>query len=106
MKDTQIENICHWLGLIFSATVCNFSYSDAGEVIRTITPPWGVLGLGYSLREETFNKSNYSTNPTQGALGEQRVRKGLADAAAAGGEDHWRDGEADQQHTAVEAKSE
>ena len=55
IKVVQIDNICHWVGLFISVMVCNVTYSDSGEELRILTPPWGVLGLGYSLRDEMFN---------------------------------------------------
>ena len=81
---------------------------DLGEELWNLTPPWGVLGLGYSLRDSSFNFSNYSNSSYHalGTLADQLVRKGMLDAATAGGEDHRKDGETDQQHQAVDAKPE
>ena len=73
--------------------------SDLGEEL-------GILGLGYSLRDVYFDISNYSSHHALGTLADQLVRKGLLDAATAGGDDCQRDGEADQQHPAVDVKPE
>jgi hypothetical protein len=67
--------------------------------------PLGVLGLGYSLRDSSFNYS-HSSYHVLGTLADQLVRKGMLDTATAGGEGHRKDGETDQQHQAVEAKPE
>ena len=64
--------------------------------MRNLTPPWGVLGLGYSLRDFSFNISNYLSHHALGTLADQLVRKGMLDAATAGGEDRRKHGEADQ----------
>ena len=46
-------------------------------------------------------------NPLKvGTLADQLVRKGMLEAAKAGGEDHRKDGEADPQQQPVEAKPE
>ena len=74
--------------------------------LRTITPPWGVLGLGYSLRDCSFNEDNYSSHHALGTLADHLVRRGLFDAATAGDEDNWTQGEADQQTKSVVTKAE
>jgi hypothetical protein len=71
-----------------------------------LTPPWGVIGLGNSMRDFSFNILNYLSHHSLGTLADQLVQKGMLDAATAGGEDQWEDGEADQQHQAMDAKPE
>ena len=66
----------------------------------------GVLGLGYSLRDFSFNISNYLSHHALGTLADQLVWKGMLEAAKAGEEDHRKDGEADPQQQPVEAKPE
>jgi hypothetical protein len=63
-----------------------------------------LLGLGYSLRDCSFNYVNYSSH--HGILADHLVRKGLLVAATTGDEDHWTHGEADQQTKSVDAKAE
>ena len=77
---SQLLSICNLFGLTFYNSVCNVNHSDSGEELRSLRPPWGILGLGYSLRDETFNIANYSSHPALGILAEQLVRKGFADA--------------------------
>ena len=106
MTEEQIGNIGRLFAKVFMDSVCNVTKSDLGEELWNLTPPWGVLGLGYSLRDFSFNISNYSSHHALGTLADQLVRKGLLDAATAGGDDCQRDGEADQQHPAVDVKPE
>ena len=105
MTEEQIGNIGRFFAKVFTDSVCNVTKSDLGEELWNLTPPWGVLGLGYSLRDSSFNFSNYSNSSYHalGTLADQLVRKGMLDAATAGGEDHRKDGETDQQHKAVDA---
>ena len=79
---------------------------DLRRELRTITPPWGVLGLGYTLRDCSFNEDNYSSHHALGTLADHLVRRGLFDAATAGDEDHWTQGEADQQTKSVVTEDE
>ena len=106
MTEEQIGNIGRLFAKVFMDSVCNVTKSDLGKELWNLTPPWGVLGLGYSLRDFSFNISNYSSHHALGTLADQLVRRGMLDAATAGGEDHRKDGETDQQHQAVEAKPE
>ena len=72
-----------------------------------LTPPWGLLGLGYSLRDCSFtfdHFDSYSFKHTLGKLAEQLVEKGML--AAAGGDDHRNHGNAGQQPYPVDAGSE
>ena len=72
-----------------------------------LTPSWGLLGLGYSLRYCFFtidNLSNFSQTHAIGTLAERLVEKGML--AAAGGDDHRSDGGAGQQPHPVDARSE
>ena len=70
-----------------------------GEEEPALTPPWGLLGLGYTMRNGYFTYNNFSTLFSKphavGQLAERLVEKGmLADA----GEDDLRsDGDAGQQ---------
>jgi hypothetical protein len=59
-----------------------------------------------SLRDFSFNISNYLSHHALGTLADQLVRKVLLDAATAGGEDHRKDEETVQQPQAVEATPE
>ena len=68
-----------------------------------------MLGIGYSLRDVSFNSSNYLSHHAVGHLAEQLVRKGLLDAGnIIGGETAGMTEEqtSSTQHPAVEAKSE
>ena len=96
ITDDKIGNICKFYKLVFLNSVCTFTNLDLGEKTETLTPPWGVLGLGYSLRDFSFNLSNYLSHHALGTLADQLVRKGMLDAATAGGEDRRKHGEADQ----------
>lgn len=76
------------------------------------TPPWGLLGLGYSMRGcnytiDTIDNLYLIHRPQPHALGklaERLVEKGML--ADAGEDDHPSDGGAGQQHYPVEAESE
>ncbi len=105
LKVDQIGNICKLFARVITESVCtNTINSDLGEEPRTFTPPWGVMGLGYSLRDFSFNKENYLTHHAAGTLADQLVRRGLLDAATAGEEDQRTQGEADQQTKSVDTK--
>ena len=103
----QLDNLCELFVRAFFKSVCTFTRDlDLGEDLRTITPPWGELGLGDSLRDCSFTKANYSSHLALGTLADHLVRRGLFAAATAGGEDHWTQGEADQQTKSVGTKAE
>ena len=106
LTEDQVGNICKLFTQVFSDSVCTVTKSELGKELWNLTPPWGVLGLGYSLRDFSFNDSNYLSHHALGTLADQLVRRGMLDAATAGGEVHRKDGETDQQHQAVEAKPE
>ena len=106
ITDDEIGNICKFYKLVFLNSVCTVTNLDLGEEMWNLTPPWGVLGLGYSLRDFSFNISNYLSHHALGTLADQLVRKGMLVAAKAGEEDHRKDGEADPQQQPVEAKPE
>ena len=106
LKDDQIGNICKLFAKVCSESVCTPTInSDLGGRPETITPPWGEMGLGYSLRDFSFNKENYLTHHAAGTLADQLVRRGLLDAATAGEEDQRTQGEADQQTKSVDTKA-
>jgi len=106
LKDDQIGNICKLFAKVCSESVCtNTINSDLGERLETITPPWGEMGLGYSLRDFSFNKENYLTHHAAGTLADQLVRRGLFEAATIGEEDQRTQGEADQQTKSVDTKA-
>ena len=69
-----------------------------------LTPPWGLLGLGYSLRDCSFTFDNYLMHRALGTLAEHLVEKGML--ADAGEDDHLTDGGAGQQPHPVDAESE
>ena len=76
LKVEQIGNICKLFARVCSESVCtNTINSDLGEELRTLTPPWGVLGLGYSLRDFSFNKENYLSHHALGTLADHLVRR-------------------------------
>ena len=61
-----------------------------------LTPPWGLLGLGYSLRDCSFTFDHLTfKHHALGKLAERLVEKGML--AAAGEDDHRSDGGAGQQ---------
>ena len=92
---------------MFSESVCTYTKNlDLGEDLRTLTPPWGVLGLGYSLRDCSFTKANYSYHLALGTMAGHLVWRGLFAAATTGDEDHWTQGEADQQTKSGVTKAE
>ena len=104
----KIESICKLATLVFSNSVCTVTkLSDLGEEARTITPPWGLFGLGYSLRDCSFTCNNYLSHHALGTLAAQLVRRGMLAAATEGEVDHGSHGDADQQQPqAVDAKLE
>ena len=104
LTGNQIGNICKFYKLVFSDSVCTFSNSLDLSEEPTLTPPWGVLGLGYSLRDCSFNKNNYSNHHALGKLAERLVEKGML--ADAGEDDHRNHGGAGQQPYPVDAGSE
>ena len=107
LKDEQIENMCENFKLVFNKSVCISTRKwDKGywSNIQTLTPPWGLLGLGYSLRECSFTDDNYSTHHALGTMAERLVERGML--AAAGEDDHRSDGGAGQQPHPVDAGSE
>jgi hypothetical protein len=110
ITDDDIGNICKLFRSAFMRSVCKVTNFDVisgwGDGYWKLTPPWGVLGLGYSLRDSSFTSTNYSSHHALGTLADQLVRKGMLEAAKAGGEDHRKDGEADPQQQPVEAKPE
>ena len=106
MTEDQVGNICKLFAQVFSDSVCTVTKSDLGKELWNLTPPWGVLGLSDSLRDFSFSFNTHSSHHALGTLDDQLVRKGMLDAATAGGEDHQNDVETDQQHQAVEAKPE
>jgi hypothetical protein len=106
MTKGQIGSIGKLFAQVFTNSVCYVTKAELGKELWNLTPPWGVLGLGYSLRDFSFSLSNYSSHHALGTLADQLVRKGMLDAATAGGEVHRKDRETDQQHQAVEAKPE
>ena len=102
----QTENISNNFLRVFTESVCTVTkMQDLRRDLRTFTPPWGVLGLGYSLRNCSINEDNYLTHHALGTLADHLVRRGLFDAATAGDEDHWTQGEADQQTKSVDTKA-
>ena len=90
---------------VLSNSVCNVTNSDRERKL-TITPPWGMLGLGYSLRDISFNSSNYLSHHAVGKLAEQLVRKGMLVAVNNGGETNGEmEGQTGStQHPAMDAK--
>ena len=92
---------------VLSNSVCKVTYLD-GERKRSITPPWGMLGLSNSLRDFSFNSSNYLSHHALGILAEHVVRKGMLVAANNGGETAGEmEGQtSNTQDPAVDAKSE
>ena len=107
LKVDQIGNICKLFARVLTESVCtNTIKSDLGDKPRTLTPPWGVLGLGFSLRDFSFNEENYLFHHALGTLADHLVRRGLRDAATIGDEDNWTQGEAGQQTKSVVTKAE
>ena len=104
MTGDQIGNICKLYKLVFSDSVCTFSNSLDHIEGRSFKPPWGVLGLGYSLRDCSFTSNNYSNHHALGKLAERLVEKGML--AAAGEEDHQNDSSAGQQPYPVDTGGE
>ena len=104
LNDDQIGNICKLFAKVCSESVCT-NYKFGSGRLDTITPPWGEMGLGYSLRDFSFNKENYLTHHAAGTLADQLVRRGLFEAATIGEEDQRTQGEADQQTKSVDTKA-
>ena len=103
LKDEQIESICENFKLVFSKSV-GMSTGPSYKGLLVLTPPWGLLGLGYSLRDYSFTFDHLnSNNYALGTLAERLVEKGML--AAAGEDDHRSDGEAGQQPHPVDAGS-
>ena len=103
-NDDQIGNICKLFAKVCYESVCT-NYKFGSGKLETITPPWGEMGLGYSLRDFSFNKENYLTHHAAGTLADQLVRRGLFEAATIGEEDQRTQGEADQQTKSVDTKA-
>ena len=103
----KIESICKLATQVFSNSVCTLTKLSDFEDARTITPPWGLFGLGYSLRDCSFTRNNYLSHHALGTLAAQLVRRGMLAAATEGEVDHGSHGDADQQQPqAVDAKLE
>ena len=63
----QTENISNNFLRVFTESVCTVTkMQDLRRDLRTFTPPWGVLGLGYSLRNCSINEDNYLTHHALG----------------------------------------
>ena len=77
MTEEQLGNIGRLFAEVFTDSVCTVTKSELGKELLNRTPPWGVLGLGYSLRDFSFNLSNYSSHHALGTLADQLVRKGM-----------------------------
>ena len=103
LRDENIENICENFKLVFSKPVGKIT-QFGGKEEPALTPPWGLLGLGYSLRDCSFTYDNYIMNRAVGKLAEHLVEKGML--ADAGEDDHRTDGGAGQQPHHVDAESE
>lgn len=103
LKDEQIENMCENFKLTFNKSVRTGKYEGA-KIVCALTPPWGLLGLGYTLRECSFTSDNYLSHHALGTLAERLVEKGML--ADAGEDDHRSDGGAGQQPHPVDAGSE
>ena len=103
LEDEQIENMCENFKLTFNKSVRTRRYKGA-KTVYALTPPWGLLGLGYSLRECSFTSDNYLSHHALGTMAERLVERGML---AAEGEDVNRsDGGAGQQPHPVDAGSE
>ena len=101
--------ICRFYYTVLTNSVCNYVTNLDRERELSITPPWGMFGLGYSLRDVSFNSSNYLSHHAVGHLAEHLVRNGLLYADnIIGGETAGMAEEqtSSTQHPAVEAKSE
>ena len=106
MTDDEIGNICKYYNLVFSDSVGTFTkISDNLGEQRSLTPPWGLFGLGYSMRDCFFTSHKINIYAL-GLLAEHLVQKGMLAAATAGDEDHRDDGDAGQQPQPVYAKPE
>jgi hypothetical protein len=51
ITNDEIGNICKFYKLVFLNSVCTVTNLDLGEEMQNLTPPWGVLGVGNSLRD-------------------------------------------------------
>ena len=106
LRDEQIENIWEDFKLVFSKSVGKITHYG-GEEEPALTPPWGLLGLGYSMRGCYYtnnNLLNFSQPHALGKLAERLVEKGML--ADAGEDDHQSDGGAGQHPHTVDAGSE
>ena len=105
LKDEQIGIICENFKLAFIQPVCTQTpkWDKGWTSDQTLTPPWGLLGLGYSLRDCLSTNANYSSNPALGTLAERLMEQGML--AVAGEDDHQSDGGAGQQPYHVDAGS-
>ena len=108
LSDEQKESICKLYFKVLSNSVGNYVTNSDGERKLSVTPPWGMLGLGYSQRDVSFNSSNYLIHHALGILAQHLVRKGMLVAANNGGETAGEmEGQtSDTQDPAVDAKSE
>ena len=106
ITDDEIGNICKYYNLVFSGSVGTFTkISDNLGEQQSLTPPWGLFGLGYSMRNCFFTSIKINIYAL-GLLAEHLVQKGMLAAATAGDEDHRNDGDAGQQPQPVYAKPE
>ena len=106
LRDENIESICENFKLVFSKSVGKIT-QPWGKEEPALTPPWGLLGLGYSMRGCYYtdhNLLNRSQPHDLGKLAERLVEKGML--ADAGEDDHRSNGGADQQPYPVDAGSE
>ncbi len=112
LRDEQIENICEDFKLLFSKSVGKIT-NLRREVEPALTPPWGLLGLGSTMRDRFGRSGYYTINNYQtlyskshavGKLAERLVEKGML--ADAGEDDHRGDGGAGQQPYPVDTGSE
>ena len=108
LSDEQMENICKVYFKVLSNSVGNYVTNSDGDRKLSVTPPWGMLGLGYSQMGMSFNSSNYLIHHALGILAEHLVRKGMLVAANNGGETAGEmEGQTgNTQDPAVDAKSE
>ena len=74
LKDKQIEIMCENFKLAFNKAVCTetriWLRLTGYRMESSLTPPWGLLGLGYTLRDCSFTPDNYSSHH---ALGKQML---------------------------------
>ena len=77
LRDEQIESICEDFKLMFSNPVGKIT-QPWGEEEPALTPPWGLLGLGYTMRDRYYTKNNFNTLSSQPhALGKLAERLSL-----------------------------